>query len=395
MGFGFGPIQSGLFLYEAFRSGNFSRLVVAEIVPELVKAVRADGGAFGLNVATPHGVEQHTVSGVEMYNPRDETERDALVEAVAEAGELATALPSVQFYGEGKPGDPVDIIRRGMQRKSENGADRAVLYTAENNNHAAEVLAERLGDGVGEHLQCLNTVVGKMSGVVSEPEEIQRRGYLPLATGTPRAFLVEAFNRILISEVRFSGFARGIQVFEEKTDLLPFEEAKLYGHNATHALLGYLLQERGQSFMSDASMDPDLVAMATDAFLEESGVPLCRKHAGVDDLFTQAGYATYVEDLIARMLNPHLMDEVARITRDPKRKLGWNDRLVGTMRLALSEGVRPNRFARGAAAALRALEDEVGDPAAQLKATWRDDNPNEGEADEILSLILQTEEQGP
>ena len=30
VGFGFGAIQAGLFLYEAYRSGNFGRLVVAE-----------------------------------------------------------------------------------------------------------------------------------------------------------------------------------------------------------------------------------------------------------------------------------------------------------------------------------------------------------------------------
>lgn len=40
VGIGFGPIQSGLFLLEAHRSGNFDRLVVAEIVPEIVDAVR-------------------------------------------------------------------------------------------------------------------------------------------------------------------------------------------------------------------------------------------------------------------------------------------------------------------------------------------------------------------
>ena len=31
VGFGFGPIQSALFLYEAFKSGNFSRFVIAEV----------------------------------------------------------------------------------------------------------------------------------------------------------------------------------------------------------------------------------------------------------------------------------------------------------------------------------------------------------------------------
>ena len=41
-GFGFGPIQSGLFVKEAFQSGNFARIAIAEIDRELVEAVRAN-----------------------------------------------------------------------------------------------------------------------------------------------------------------------------------------------------------------------------------------------------------------------------------------------------------------------------------------------------------------
>jgi mannitol-1-phosphate/altronate dehydrogenase len=62
------------------------------------------------------------------------------------------------------------------------------------------------------------------------------------------------------------------------------------------------------------------------------------------------------------MLNPYLRDQVARIIRDPRRKLSWNDRLIGTMRLALSQGVEPVRFATGTKAALRLLEKETNAP---------------------------------
>ncbi|MEZ4612253.1 MAG: hypothetical protein R2838_18735 [Caldilineaceae bacterium] len=33
--------------------------------------------------------------------------------------------------------------------------------------------------------------------------------------------------------------------------------------------------------------------------------------------------AAYADDLIARMVNPFLRDGVARVARDPARKLGW------------------------------------------------------------------------
>ena len=39
------------------------------------------------------------------------------------------------------------------------------------------------------------------------------------------------------------------------------------------------------------------------------------------------------------MVNPFLRDPVDRVTRDPARKLGWEDRLVGSMLLATEAGI--------------------------------------------------------
>lgn len=372
VGFGFGAIQSGLFAYEAWRSGHFDRLVVAEVVPQVVEAVRHNGGRYGLNVAALSGIERHTVGPIEVLNPNVDADREALIAAVAEAAELATALPSVKFFGEGKPGDVVDILAQGINRKRQDPRlPAAVIYTGENHNHAAEILATALTPLVGGSLaaarvQALNTVIGKMSGVVTDPAQMAEQKLQPLSPGASRAFLVEAFNRILITKIELPGFRRGIDVFEEKTDLLPFEEAKLYGHNATHALIGYLLRREGSVYMSEASEKPVVLNVAREAFLIESGGALCRKYKGLDPLFTEAGYRDYVMDLLVRMTNPHLRDAVDRITRDTRRKLGWDDRLVGTMRLALGQGIEPIRYARGAAAALQQLAAEEATPTAKL-----------------------------
>ena len=66
VGFGFGAIQAGLFLYEAWRTGNFGRLVVAEVVPAIVEGVRRNQGRYALNVATPSGIETHQIGPVEI-----------------------------------------------------------------------------------------------------------------------------------------------------------------------------------------------------------------------------------------------------------------------------------------------------------------------------------------
>jgi mannitol-1-phosphate/altronate dehydrogenase len=119
--------------------------------------------------------------------------------------------------------------------------------------------------------------------------------------------------------------------------------------------MGYLAARKGYRFMSEAADDQPLMKLAREAFLEESGAALIARHQGLDPLFTPAGYQAYADDLLARMTNPYLRDRTERVIRDTPRKLGWDDRLVGTMRVALDAGVTPHRFALGAAAALETL----------------------------------------
>jgi len=373
--FGFGAIGAGLFLAEAHRSGNFGRLVVAEVVPEMVAAVRAAGGRIAINVAHSDRLEATAIGPIEIFDPARPDDRERLIEALALAREGATAVPSIRFYRSEGPGSIHKLLARAIARR---GSEPLAVYAAENHNHAAEILRDAVGEecpGIeGRPAAFLNTVIGKMSGVVSGREAMARLGLAPIAPGFDRAFLVEAFNRILVSRVGIPGYRRGIEVFEEKPDLLPFEEAKLYGHNATHALLAYLSARAGVETIVEARGVPGLVAFARAAFIEESGGALIARHRGIDPLFTDAGYRAYADDLIERMLNPFLRDTVERVGRDPARKLGWEDRLIGTIRVALSEGVRCGRYAIGAAAALRAVRPEVAPDGAgaALDSLWGD-----------------------
>jgi hypothetical protein len=117
-GFGFGPIQSALFLYEAFRSGRFSRFVIAEVDASLVQAVRSSGGRYTINIALPERIEQATVSGVELYNPTVSEDRERILQAIAESDELATSLPSVAFFDKGGQTSVAHALADGFARRS-------------------------------------------------------------------------------------------------------------------------------------------------------------------------------------------------------------------------------------------------------------------------------------
>jgi len=394
VGFGFGPIQSALFLYEAHCSGNFDRYVIAEVDSALVDAVRARGGRYSINIAHPDRIEHVVVDGVRLCDPSDESDRDELVEAIAVADEMATALPSVRFYDAGDVTSVARLLADGLERRDP--SKPAIIYAAENHNRAAEILTELLNTTVPadrlSNVQVLNTVVGKMSGVITDVDTIHRLGLAPLTPDTPRAVLVERFNHILVSRVTLEGFRRGIEVFVEKDDLLPFEEAKLYGHNAIHALIGYLAHLRGLTTMAQAVQHDDIMTTARAAFIDESGAALVKKYAHFgDSLFTTGGYRAYADDLIERMVNPNLNDLVERITRDAYRKLGYDDRLFGTMRLALAQGIEPFQIARGAAAALMGTTDSAPrtreDVGAKLREVWGDQTDEF--ADRLIALTWE------
>lgn len=382
MGFGFGPIQSGLFLLEAKRSGNFDRFFVAEVDAALVDAIRANDGCFTVNIAHPYGVEQETVEGVTVLNPTVASERDQLIQVIAETNEASTALPSVDFFSRGDA-SVASLFAEGLVLRANSDEAPLMIYCAENNNHAAAILRDRVLSHTDRktisQAQFLETVIGKMSGVITQSQVIDRLDLKTLTPTLDRAVLVEAFNQILVSQPDISeGFERGIEVFVEKQNLMPFEEAKLYGHNAIHAMLGYLAYARGLRVMADLSNHSDLLHLGRQAFIEESGEALVQKYVKLgDSLFTPTGMRAYAEDLLERMVNPYLEDQVERVIRDPHRKLGYSDRLFGAMRLALSQGIEPRCLAAGAAAGVVYLnEDKQPESKAQvaelLYGIWQD-----------------------
>ncbi len=382
-GFGFGPIQGGLFANEASQSGNFTRIVIAEIDQSLVDAVRSNKGTYFVNVAKTDGIEVVKIDNIELLNPCVEPDRNILLEVLSESTEIATCLPSVSFYTMGDN----SVARQLADGLKSSKASETIIYSAENNNRAAEILEDvvtkEVAADVGNNVQFLNTVIGKMSRAVTDQAEIEQLKLNPIAPSANRAFLVEEFNRILVTRCTIKGFEPGIEVFIEKEDLLPFEEAKLYGHNAIHALLAYLGMAKGYKKMNELKDDADLMKIASKAFLNESGAALIKKYSGLcDELFTEPGYTHYAEDLLGRMTNPYLQDTTFRAGRDIVRKLGYNDRIFGTMSLALDYGIEPINMAMGGGCRTLSTIDQFGEkqhPRAsalfRLAKTLRGKNP--------------------
>ena len=389
-GFGFGPIQGGLFAREAFQSGNFTRIIAAEIDAELIDAVRANNGSYYINVAKADGIEVLKIDNVELLNPNVAADKKNLLEALAQSTEITTCLPSVDFYESGGANSIASLIADGLKNSA---AKATIIYTAENNNHAADILEKAVTRKINtlseKPVQFLNTVIAKMSRVVTDPTEIARLNLTTIAPGIDRAFLVEEFNRILVSRTGLPDFKPGIEVFIETDDLVPFEEAKLYGHNAMHSLLGFIGALKGYTKMTEVAEDREIMQIARMASFDECGAALIKKYAHIADvLFTEAGFKECSDDLLNRMTNPYLGDTVARVVRDAVRKLAINGRIFGTMQLALEYGIEPKNMALGAMAGIAVLLEKAEEnnlPGELRFGDWR--KLNDSKIEKIINWL--------
>jgi mannitol-1-phosphate 5-dehydrogenase len=397
-GFGFGPIQASIFARAASLAPAFSEIVVAEIDSALVDAVRSNGNRYTLNVATSSCVEVEEITSVALLDPVQAGDASRLADCLDRGTDLVTALPSVTLYAAGGNHSVSNRIATGLATDRGSGT---VVYAAENHIRAAQTLqstVETAASAPGRPCRFVNTVLSKMSRVVTDPAEIKSTRLVPLAPGLDRAYLVEAYDTILTQQVSSEGFEPGIQSFVEKMDLYPFEEAKLFGHNAVHALLGYIGHHFGLTQLPQVLDRPRVPEVARNALLEEVGPALISKFRDTGDpLFTEDGYRERVSDILERIGNPFLADTVARAIRDPARKLGYEDRIIGPMRLAMANGTEPRNLAVAGAAAVRAWtedpperfgKDELAD---RLRTLWGEDNfADSGEA--LVSLIFDAQE---
>ncbi len=352
IGIGAGPIQTGIYVAGA-AEGGFDRIVLAEVDPALVAALK-QSKTITVNTAGKTEITSKTYENIEVLNPNDPADRKELVEIAKTALVFNTALPASRFY-------PfcVEWMREAFDA---NPDGVRYLYTSENSTTAAHDLHAAMGKDY-PNTYYLDTVIGKMSKVFLADDGSN----LPVLTpGFGKGHLVEAFNTIYTSSA--PGIENvGIKNLFPKADLVPFEEAKLYGHNANHLLLALLAAQKGCVSMSEAANYPECVEYARQALKEESGAALCKKYAGVDEYFETANFNAWADELIERMVSPLLSDAIDRVARDLPRKLGWEDRIVGATNLCISQGITPTHLLHGVSLALRFSAIET-----MLEGDWKD-----------------------
>ncbi len=154
----------------------------------------------------------------------------------------------------------------------------------------------------------------------------------------PLLVTVEEYNILPVYKKGFKGEIPNIKGFYPVENLFPYEELKLFIHNLSHACLAYLGYLRGYKYIWESIEDKEIYRIFR-GVIEEAKTALIKKHN-----FEKKEIENYISDLIRRFKNKLLNDTVFRVGRDPLRKLGPEERIIGGIKLCLSQKIFPENI---------------------------------------------------
>ena len=331
--FGAGNIGRG-FLGELFyRSGL--ETVFIEINEDLVKALNQTR-RYEIEIRDEAGNYHILVENVRAVLASDE---DAVAEEVAGAKIAATAV-GVAALAQIAP-----LIAKGLIcRFASPDAEPLNIIVCENLLHSADYMRkeinkhipEELRPDINERLGLSEAVVSRMVPLVTEEE----RGQSPLYIAA------EKYARLPVDAKGFVGQIPEIYGLRPVDNITAFQEQKLFTHNLGHALFAYFGYQKGYEYIYEAVADEEIKKKVL-AALAESREALIKKHP-----ITREEQEAHIADLLSRFANRALGDTIIRVARDPIRKLGPNDRLIGAAKLASENEIKPSNLITGIVAAL-------------------------------------------
>ncbi len=151
--------------------------------------------------------------------------------------------------------------------------------------------------------------------------------------------------------------------------------AKLYLHNTPHCVAAYLGHRVGATYLHEAMRHDACEAIVRGSMNEMLSALKLRWEIPHDFL------EWYAAKELQRFTNHLLCDPIARVAREPLRKLSLDGRLIGAARICLAHGILPHNLLLGIASAL--LFDEPSDPDRQMAFLRRALAP-----DDLLTIVL-------
>lgn len=342
--FGAGKIARGFIGHLLYLSGiPFTFIERAEPLVDLLNA----RGRYTVNILGNSG-KNCEVTGIHALGFGEE---EQAADAIVRADTVFTAVG-----GKNLP-SLIPILRKGIEKKAKAGGNLNIV-TCENWKQPAGVLKngieERLGEEAkayfAEHVGITEAVI--MRSAIEPGEELLKTD--------PLVVNVQDFWELPVDASRIKGTLpdiRGLKLIPEFTGFL---ERKFYTYNAANGTVSYLGALLGYEKLADAAHDERIVRILEGVY-RETAEALSKKHH-----FPLSEQLAFTRTSKRKLQDYTIVDFIERNARDPLRKLGKDDRLVGSARLVEEYGTEPHNLCIAAAAAIY-YENENDESARELR----------------------------
>ena len=250
------------------------------------------------------------ISGVNSTKPE-------LIDEVKEA-EIITTAVGVRILPIIAPS-----IAEGIKARKENGSEEYLnIIACENAVKASSQLKEAVYGNLNDEEKAY------ADKYVGFPDCSVDRIVPPVRLDNPIDVVVENYYEWNVEEASFKGAVPQIEGMNLADNLMAYIERKLFTLNTGHCITAYLGNYKGFKTIDESIADEEIFK--------------------------------YIDKILNRFKNPYLVDDTARVGREPLRKLSATDRLTKPTMTALEYGLPVDALLAGMAAALK--YDNAEDP---------------------------------
>lgn len=288
-------------------------------------------GRYPVQIVSKNGMEMRWVEGINALNAKD---FEAVAQALAEADIITTAV------GKSALIHVAPLILEGLRRRR-HGIVPVMVVACENvlgNSIYLENLVRTVGgDAATFILQSAVFPDCVVDRIVPNTPSNERAHPLTVTVEDYAQWAIDASHLKNVPLIHGVEFRQGLETVLAQ---------KLFTLNMAHAIVGYYGYLHGSTYIHEAMVKASIRELLDGALSEVSRVLIDEYNIAPD---AQSAYAAKV---IHRLENPALCDTVVRVAREPRRKLGAQDRLIAPALSAAKLGHVPIYLATGIAAAL-------------------------------------------
>jgi mannitol-1-phosphate 5-dehydrogenase len=315
--FGAGKIGRS-FIGQLFGCNGYN-VVFIDVDPKMIEMLNQQG--YYRVVIKGEKEEEIIVPNVKAISALD---KQSVIDEVSTAGIMAVSVGKNALY------KVVPSIAAGLIQRNTYFPDIPLdIILAENMRSAAEFVREQLmlnlpdGFPVDSNVGLIETSIGKMVPII------------PLAEleKDPLVVFAEPYNTLILDGKGFKSPIPEIKGLAPKNNIKAWVDRKAFIHNLGHATAAYY----GYSLHPDAVymyevLDDNKVLRYTRAVMIQSATILRKRYPND---YTVADLEDHIDDLIYRFRNTALQDTLFRVGQDLTRKLGSDDRFMGSIHLAM------------------------------------------------------------